>query len=319
MKAIVKRYEVEVVDKPYPAIPRGWVLVKVFSASWTPVEDAVALDAIWVESGRVLGVQGYGVVVDLGEAANPALSGKYVVGGRLPTPYGLRDYYNMLWARVYEVAPLPGLAYDGWLAEYAALPASLLTEVGRVDPVHAALATSAAIAWVAGRELAVNIEGEKVAIVGGGVTAYFAAYAAREFGREVPVYTVEPKWTSVAKKLGIEVRRLKELWVMAAANRGLDGVFVATLDQEQARIALEAVGVEGLALLHPVYAYVRPPPLVKGRVRLVSSFPGGAGLILLRKIGQEVLEEIAYVVEGGLEKPVLPRPKPYTVYIIESP
>ncbi len=318
MKALVKEYEVRLVERPMPAVPRGWVLVKVLSAAWGGLEDAIAANVVWVEPGRVLGMQGYGVVVELGVGANPRLSGKRVVVGRLPTPYGVAGYSARLWSRVYEVAPLPGTAYDGWLAEYVALPASALTDVGRADPVHAALATSLAIAWVAGRELAVAVEGERVAVVGGGPTALLAAYASRELGKEAAVYAPGgTPWVALARDLGLEVSRLSDLAEHVEPGRGLDAVFIATLDPDAAQLAAEAVGPEGTILLHPAYSYVRPPHTVKGLVKLLTSFPGGAGVTYAKRLGDDVVEKLAATVRG-LGEPGAPRPKPFTVYLLED-
>ncbi len=317
MKAVVKDYELTVKDVPLPEIPRGWVLVKVVSAAWGGLEEAVALNMVWVEPGRVLGMQGYGTVVQLGVAAPKNLSGKRVVVGRLPAPYGIPGYSRRVWSLVYEVAPLPGTAYDGWLAEYAALPSSALTEVESADPELAALATSAAIAWVAGRELTVAVEGEKIAVVGSGLTAFLASYAAKEMGKEAPVFVDDDRWLHYARELGVEARRVSELASEVEPGRGFDAIFLATIDPYTASYAVEAIGVEGLLLLHPAYAYVKPPSTVKGRVRLLASFPGQTGIQLLRMV-RDVVEEATMVVQG-LELPSIPRPKPFIIYFIGAP
>jgi hypothetical protein len=93
---------------------------------------------------------------------------------------------------------------------------------------------------------------------------------------------------------------------------------VASLDPEAAEKAVEAIGPEGVVILHPVYTYARPPPTVKGRVKILTSFPGGSGITYARKLGGDLLDMMVATIEG-LQQPPLPRPKPFIVYLLEAP
>ncbi len=315
LKAIVRTYGVEVQDRPLPVIPRGWVLVRVYSAAWGGVEEAIASNLLWVRPGRILGFQGYGVVVELGIGAPKWLSGKRVVFGRLPIQYSFQEYQSRLWSIVEEAGPPPGTAFDGWLAEYVALPSSAVTEIDSSLPVELlAITTSASIAWSVGKYLATSVDAEKVAVAGSGPTALLAAYAAREFGREVPVYAdqVHEPMKGLAKELGVSIERISQMRTRIEPGRGYGAIFVATLDPIAAEAAAETLWREGELLLHPIYAYAEPPRILKGCVKLIKNFPGSTGLVLLRKIRDA--QEVLMGVMDELVVPPIPRPKPFIAY-----
>jgi len=313
MRAVVRGYGVEVVERPLPAIQRGWVLVKVLSALWSGVEDAVFLGIIWPRPGVVMGCMGYGVVVELGSGAPGWLSGKRVVVGRLPLPYTVE--YTAEWMLTDKVSTLPGILYDGWLAEYVALPASSLTEAPLGNPIEGAMITPASIAAVAARLMALS-DGDYFAVIGAGVTGILTALAALErYGVEVELYTDSPAGMETAGSLGLQARPMKELKTIP---RSFDAVFISTLEPYPAYLAASLTRSDGEVILHPIYSYLTPPRLPRCRYRLVTRFPGEAGAALLRVLGRGVVEELAMVVKG-LEVPTYPRPKPGIIYLPAHP
>ena len=316
MKALRLSYGVELVHGVFTPILRpSWTLVKVYSAVWGGVEEAAALGFLWVTPGRIPGIQGYGVVVELAEGAPRILSGKRVILSRLPRHDEVREYQDKLWAIVEGIGPLPGTVYDGWLAEYVALPASSLEIVETsLEPEYVALATSAAISWTAAR-IMLDYGGNRFAIMGSGPIALLSSLVLSEQGVRHDVFSKEPVWKDVAKALGVEVKHPKN--IVVDAGRGYDAVFLATLDPVDAMIAADIVSSDGLLVLHPIYSYIDPPRTRKGYVKILKSFPAQVGIDLLRKI-RDVIDEMVEVVEG-LEKPPIPRPKPFISYRITSP
>lgn len=309
MRALVYNYDTRVVEKPLPPIPRGWVLVRVEWAAWTGLEEAIVTGRLGARPGIVVGHAGYGVVVELGVAAPSWLAGKKVAVGRLPAPYTIPLYREKLWALMDEVAPLPGIVYNGWFAEYVALPSSALTEItiGLEDEKYYALSTPAAIAMVAAHWLATRTRGERYAVVGGGLVAIMTALAAQEvYDYELTLYTSDLRWKRLAEELGVQIEHVKKL---GDHTRPLAAVFIATLDAYDSYRAVESVRRDGDVLLHPVYVYETPPALPRCNYRLITSFPADTGVYLLRKLGCKKLEKLVAVVDV-LERPPIPRPKP---------
>jgi len=317
MRALVYDYDTRVAEKPLPPIPRGWVLIKVEWAAWTGLEEATVTGRLGTEPGIVLGHAGYGVVIELGVAAPSWLAGKRVAVGRLPAPYTISPYRERLWALVDGVAPLPGIIYDGWFAEYVALPSSALTEItiGLEDEKHYALSTPAAIAMVAAHWLDTRARGDRYAVIGGGLVAIMTALAAQEvYGYELTLYSSDLRWRKLAEELGVQMEHVKRL---GDPTRPLAAVFIATLDSYAAYRAVESVRRDGDVLLHPVYVHETPPILPRCNYRLVTSFPADTGAYLLRKLGNKKLEKLVAIVDV-LEKPPVPRPKPALLVRIGS-
>ncbi len=298
-----------------PVLRPSWALVKVYSAVWGGVEEAAALGLLWVSPGRVPGMQGYGVVVDLAEGAPRVLSGKRVIISRLPRHDEVREYRDKTWAVVEGIAPPPGTVYDGWLAEYVSLPSSSLEIVETsMEPEYVALATSAAIAWAAARTM-LDYGGNKFAIMGSGPIALLASHVLSLQGVRHEVFSRHPLWRDAAKALGVEVKHPKS--AIVDTGRGYDAVFLATLDPLDADFAADIVSSDGLLVLHPIYSYMEPPRTRKGYVKILKSFPAQVGIDLVKKI-RDVIDSLVEVVEG-LETPPIPRPKPFISYRITAP
>jgi len=309
MRALIYDYDTRVVEKPLPPIPRGWVLVRVEWAAWTGLEEAIVAGHLGVEPGVVLGHAGYGVVVELGVAAPSWLASKKVAVGRLPAPYTIPSYRKRLWALIDEIAPLPGIVYNGWLAEYTALPSSALTEItiSLEDEKYYALSTPAAIAMVAAHWLATRARGNRYAVVGGGLVAIMASLAAQEvYGYELTLYSSDLRWEKIAEELGVNMEHIRRL---GDHTRPLAAVFIATLDAYDSYRAVESVRHDGDILLHPVYVHETPPILPRCSYRLITSFPADTGAYLLRKLGSRKLEKLVAVMDT-LEKPPVPSPRP---------
>ncbi len=253
-KAMARCYNgVSVLTRPAQGIPRGWLLVRVQKAVWSPLESAVASGRVWVEPGRVVGWAGTGVPVEAGVDAPSTLL------GRLVTIYSFRH-------------GIPGIDYDGWLAEYTVLPADSLKPVeGLENPLIAPLY---ALAATAAHTLAEHTN--TPAIFGGGVTAVLTAYASARIGLTATVYTwrLTPEARRLASQLHVRVESPSTL------GGGCDAVFVATLDPSLTEYAASVLRPNGLLLLHPVTARVSPPT-IKQSVRIL------------------VLEEVQEIVEGA--------------------
>ncbi|MET1102019.1 MAG: alcohol dehydrogenase catalytic domain-containing protein [Pyrodictiaceae archaeon] len=313
MKSLRIGYGVFIEESLLPPIRKGWVLVRTISAAWDGVEEAEAAGLIWVKPGRVPGIQGYGVVVELGVGAPSWLAGKRVVIARLPRYEEVEALGLGLWALVDGIGPLPGTAYDGWLSEYVSLPSSSLEPIDTSLPAeYASIATTAAIARAAAGMMVER--GDRLAIVGAGPSALLAGIAMERMGVFYEVFSSSMAWAEVAKKLGVEVKRLGEIRV--EKGRGYDAVFLATLDHEEAVLAADMISPGGLLVLHPIYSYVEPPRTRKGCIKLIREFPVQAGLVLLSSI-KDSLAELVEVVEG-LVKPPVPRPKPFISYLLSS-
>ncbi len=167
-RAIVYRGEAAVEEKTLPLIPPGSVLVQVYAAAWTGVEEAARTGLLAARHGVVMGHTGYGRVVAAGPGAE-GLSGKLVALARVP-------------------GQLPGVDADGFLSDYTAAPADSLEELEGSPPAYMALYLEASLACDALRRLE-QADAGKVAVLGGGAGGMLAAALLAREGYTVRLFT----------------------------------------------------------------------------------------------------------------------------------
>ena len=234
MKSLVFEGTLEVKDLDIPPIPKGHVLVKVEKFVVGPVEKSLAYGIIWVEPNRILGVEGFGKVVERGVEADLPV-GSYVAS---PIDYG----------------KLVGIEVNGMSAEFAVLPANENFIIEKEDEKRMALVASGAVAK---RELEMA-EG-KTLIIGGGLVSLMVAKKGN-----LPVLP----WF---KRIREDVELFPT--PASACSISWDTIIVNVIDVNAMDVALTCVKEGGKIITHPVVHYFVHPFSLK-RVSVVKATPG---------------------------------------------
>jgi len=122
MRAVKFRGDLVVEETPIPPVPKDHVLVKVKLASVSPLERGLERGNIWVEPERVLGLEGFGNVLEAGVEGEEE-EGKEVL---------INSYFD----------GILGVTRDGTLAEYVVVPKESLAEAPDVPDYAKALASA---------------------------------------------------------------------------------------------------------------------------------------------------------------------------------
>lgn len=146
------RGQVEIVDRPRPTAPPGWVVLQVLAAGvcQTDVHLRRGTDSR-IAPGLVLGHEIAGAVVELGLGVSGWEVGQsavvYPVWSCLSCPACQQGRRNACQRTVGRgTSPTtPGISADGGMAEYVAVPASALADTGGLDPAVAATMTDAGL------------------------------------------------------------------------------------------------------------------------------------------------------------------------------
>ncbi len=221
MKAVAFRGDLVIEDRPIPPIPEGHVLVKVERAVIGPLERGLTKGLTWVEPGRVVGMEGYGVIEEVG--ANTKLK----KGELVSSPVLVNE------------EKIVGVHEDGFLAEYVVLPESAVEPLPEASPEHLALAgTGALAAWTKEK-----VEGYKTLLIGGGLTNVLISHLSNW---EIPILS----W-------GSEVPAPVQLFptIASACTQEWDVVIVSVLDAMAVDTATMCVKEAGTIILHPLVAY----------------------------------------------------------------
>ncbi len=255
MKALVFEGTLEIKELDIPPIPKGHVLVKVEKFVIGPVEKSLAHGIIWVEPGRVLGVEGFGRVVERGvEAEIP-------IGSYMASPI---DYGKVV-----------GVEVDGMSANFAVLPANKDFVIDKNDEKKMALIASGAVAK---RELEL-VEGETL-VIGGGLVSLMVAKKG-----DLPVLP----WF---KRVGEEVKIFPT--PASACFVSWDTIIVNVMDVNAMDVALTCIKDGGKIIVHPIVHYfVHPFTLKKVTVEKATPKRLNEGYEMLNSIDLEkyVVEE----------------------------
>jgi len=266
-RAIVYRGEAAAEERTLPLIPPGSVLIQVYAAAWTGVEEAARTGVLAARYGVVMGHTGYGRVVAVGPGAEE-LSGKLVALARVPEQ-------------------LPGVDADGFLSDYTVAPAGSLEELTGTPPAYTALYLEASLACDALQRLEQSDAG-RVAVLGGGPGGVLAAALLAEEGYTVQLFT--------DKRLGGHCPA-------TAAARGRPAGFDAYIHM----LPWAYVEADGLHLLHPYSHPRLSPTPRSLRVEKLTGASGGCPRRLLREnLGRgSCLEKMLVYVDEPIPPPPL--------------
>ena len=283
MKALVFQYDVRVVDKPHPPVPKEHLLIKVHAVALDGIENAIYGSLLWVEPGRILGVEGYGRVELLGVDSDTIFSGKLVAG----YPKTIRG--------------VPGVEYDGWAAEYTSQPSSgvglLPDDVD--DVIAAATAGSASIAlYVAEKSV-----GKNLLVVGSGYTGVLAAYFARHAVSIGLVGNVRKGLRGIVRGFVNSIynySKLKEL------KGEWDIVFLSSLDA-RARMYIRGLYGTTSVIVHPWLELLSTSIRGLTHIEVASWTRIGEAYQELRRVDEDLRKELTAVVDSF--EAALPVPK----------
>lgn len=285
MKALIFQYDARVVDKPKPPIPLEHLLIKVHAVALDGIENAIYGSFLWVEPGRVLGVEGYGRVELLGVDTDTAFSGK-LVAGYPKTSRGI-----------------PGVDYDGWAAEYTSQPSSgvgiLPNNVD--DVVAAATAGSGSIAlYVAEKSI-----GRSLLVIGSGYTGVLAAYFARHAVNIGLVGNLRKGLRGVIRSFinslysYDKLKEMKDEW---------DIVFLSSLDA-RARMYVRRLQGATTVVVHPWLELLSTSIRGLSRIEVAGWTRIGEAYRELRRIPEELRRELVIIVDGFEAALPIPRAK----------
>ncbi len=221
MKSLVFQGDLQIEERPIPPIPERHLLVKIEKAVVGPLERGLVRGLVWVEPGRAVGAEGYGIVEEAG--VNASIEPGSVVSSPFVTSSG----------------SLIGVHVDGTLSEYFVVPESEVEVLPPSDPVKLALAGTGAIASWIERE----IENKKALLIGSGLTNILVSYLS---GWDVPVlvWNYEPN-------LPIKYFPTKA----SACTQEWEVVVVSVLEEMAIDTATMCVREGGTIILHPLVAY----------------------------------------------------------------
>jgi len=223
MKALSFKGDLVVEERPIPPIPEGHVLVKVERAVIGPLERGLVRGLAWVEPGRIVGMEGYGRVEEVGANSN------LKKGDLISSPILVNE------------SDVVGVDLDGFLAEYVVLPSTYLEPLPEGDPLKLALVGTGTLAsWLKER-----IEGYKTLLVGGGLTNVLTSYL---LNWEVPILP----WSG---ELPIPAQMFPT--VASACTQEWDIVVVSVLDAMAVDTATMCVREAGTIILHPLVAHFK--------------------------------------------------------------
>jgi hypothetical protein len=163
---------ISVSRRHFSYIPPGYVLLRVYYAAWTGVEEAIRQRAILPRYGVVMGFSGVGRVVEASTGVDPAFSGKYVA----PT--------------VVEVYSQMGIDADGFLGEYTVVKSDALTVFDNNPNSLDSLALHASIAYDAITRIE-SSDYSRILVVGAGVSGLLLSLELAERGHSVDTYTLK--------------------------------------------------------------------------------------------------------------------------------
>ncbi|UXD22588.1 hypothetical protein IPA_06490 [Ignicoccus pacificus DSM 13166] len=221
MRAVVFKGDLVIEDRPIPPVPEGHLLVKVERSVVGPLERGLKRGLVWVEPGRVVGMEGYGRVEETG--ANTNIKKGEIVSSPI----------------LVNESDIVGVHVDGFLAEYAIVPESAVEPLPEGRPEHLALAGTGALAsW-----LKEKLEGYRALLIGGGLTNVLTSFLSNW---EIPILS----W-------GHEISAPVQLFptIASACTQEWDTVVVSVLDAMAVDTATMCVKEGGTIILHPLVAY----------------------------------------------------------------
>ena len=223
MKAVTFRGDVEITEVPIPPIPKGHVLVKVIQASVGPLERGLGKGLIWVQPERILGLEGYGVLYELGIDIEDLEVNEEVA---------INSYLSK--------EKILGVHVNGTLAEFISVPKEAVERLPTSLPEHAkALASVGALAL----SLSEMISDKKTLLVGAGITNVVTSFL---LSWEVPLLP----WS---KEPPIDVNYFPT--TASACTQEWDVVVVSVPEASAVDTATMCVKEGGTIVLHPLVNY----------------------------------------------------------------
>ncbi|ALU12609.1 hypothetical protein EYM_05670 [Ignicoccus islandicus DSM 13165] len=221
MKSLVFKGDLQIEEKPIPPIPEGHLLVKIEKAVVGPLERGLVRGLIWVEPGRIVGMEGYGIVEEPGINANVERGS--IVSSPVITSEG----------------SIIGVHLDGTLSEYFVVPEKDVEVLPPGNPLKLALAGTGAIAsWIKKR-----IEGKKALLIGSGLTNVLVSYLS---GWEVPILAWSQEPNVPAYYFPTKASACTQEW---------EAVVVSVLEEMAIDTATMCIKEGGTIILHPLVAY----------------------------------------------------------------
>lgn len=285
MKALVFQYDARVVDKPRPPIPKEHLLIKVHAVALDGIENAIYGSLLWVEPGRILGVEGYGRVELLGVDTDTIFSGKLVAG----YPKTMKG--------------VPGVEYDGWAAEYTSQPNS---GVGLLpddidDVIAAATAGSGSIAlYVAEKSV-----GKNLLVIGSGYTGILTTYFARHAVSIGLVGNVRKGLRGIVRGFVNSIynySKLKEL------KGEWDIVFLSSLDA-RARMYIRGLYGTTSVIVHPWLELLSTSIRGLTRIEVAGWTRIGEAYQELKRVDEDLRKELTAIVDSFEAALPVPRAK----------
>ncbi|NPA85725.1 MAG: zinc-binding alcohol dehydrogenase family protein [Crenarchaeota archaeon] len=277
MKAVKFKGDIAVEEVPVPPIPRDHVLIRVKMASVSPLERGLEKGNLWVEPERILGLEGYGIILEKGVEVEEE-EGKEV----------LVDSY---------ADGILGVTREGALAEYLVVPREAVSDAPDVPEYAKALASAGALAL----RIAEETSDKKTLLIGSGLTNVLASF---KLSWEAPLLP----W---GREISLDLNYFPTM--ASACTQEWDAVVVSVPEASAVDTATMCVKEGGNIYLHPLVDYskhvfagkkvnievLRGADLGEG-ARLVASLPSR----YLRELVEEV-RDIREAITSSLSRSLI--------------
>ncbi|RIY32300.1 alcohol dehydrogenase AdhP [Psittacicella hinzii] len=287
MKAAVVNQEgndVEVKDIPVPTPGYGEALVKVEYCGVCHTDLHVAAGDYGKKPGVVLGHEGVGKVVELGQGVTSLKVGDRVSIAWFFSGCGVCEYCNSGKETLCRSAKNAGYSVDGAMSEYCLVDADYAVKVpDGLDPVQASSITCAGVTTYKGVKTSNVRPGQWLVVFGaGGLGNLGVQYGAKVFGARVIVVDINDDKLALAKEVGAEVaiNGLKENVVeriQELTNGGANAVIVTAVSKVAFNQAVESVRPAGRVVcigLPPDTMDLSIPRIVFDGIEVVGSLVG---------------------------------------------
>ncbi len=261
MKAVKFKGDIEIEEVPIPPIPKDHVLVKIMQASISPLERGLGRGLIWVQPERIVGMEGYGILYELGvEIEDFEVNEEVAINSYL------------------DKEKIMGVHIDGTLAEFVSIPKNAIERLPSSLPEYAkTLASVGALAL----SISEMISDKKSLLVGAGLTNVLTSFL---LSWEVPMLP----WS---KEPPIDINYFPT--TASACTQEWDVVVVSVPEASAVDTAAMCVKEGGIIILHPLVNYskhVFTGKRVNIEVPTIKSLVEGANVI--NKVPWRIISEL---------------------------
>ncbi|RIY32678.1 alcohol dehydrogenase AdhP [Psittacicella gerlachiana] len=276
--------DVEVVEKAVPTPGIGEALVKVEYCGVCHTDLHVAAGDYGKKPGVVLGHEGIGKVVELGEGVHNLKVGDRVSIAWFFSGCGTCEYCTTGRETFCRSVKNAGYSVDGAMAEYCVVEANYAVKVpDGLDPVQASSITCAGVTTYKGVKVSNVKAGQWLVVFGaGGLGNLGVQYGAKAIGARVIAVDINDDKLALAKEVGAEyvvngktedaVKRVLEI-----TNGGAHGVLVTAVSKVAFNQAIECVRPGGRVVcigLPPDTMDLSIPRIVFDGIEVVGSLVG---------------------------------------------